>query len=216
MSELIIWTYDWVPEAPRPFMRDLRLKWACEEAGLAYEVRTTPFADRGPEHLARQPFHQIPYLDDGEVKLFESGAGLLHLAGKSDRLMPSDPLGRAQTLQWAIAALNSVEMVSVPWWFLTISGQPDNGLTGWLRQRLDHVESTLQEREWLAAGRFTVADMLMADALRVPQVRAFGERPASEAYITRVTGRPAFKKALADQLAFFAVADRRRAEKGDR
>lgn len=207
MSELIIWTYDWVPEGPRGFVRDIRLRWACEEAGLAYTVHTVPFNERGPEHLGRQPFGQVPFLSDGELEIFESGAGLLHLARKSEKLMPRDPVGEAQTLQWTMAALNSVEMVSVPWWFLEISGAKENGLTGWLESRLDHMERIFTEREWLVGDRFTVADLLMADALRVAKIRAFGERPATESYIARITERPAFRKAHADQLAHFAATD---------
>jgi len=214
MGELTIWTLDWVPEGPRGLVRDLRLRWACEEAGLGYTVRTIPFEDRHTNHLERQPFGQVPYLDDGELKIFESGAGLLHLARKSDRLMPSDPAGAAETQQWTIAALNSIEMVSVPWWFLKISGAEKNHLTGWMGMRLDQLEKTLSEREWLAAGRFTVADLLMADVLRVPEVRAFGDRPATEAYVARVTDRPAFRKAQADQMSLYAAADEKRAEKG--
>jgi glutathione S-transferase len=213
-NKLTIWTYDWVPEGPRGFVRDLRLRWACEEAGLDYDVRTVPFDGRETNHLARQPFGQVPYLDDGGLEIFESGAGLLHLARKSDKLMPPDPAGEAETLQGTIAALNSMEMVTVPWWFLKMCGDADNQLTGWLGKRLDHVEMVLSEREWLAAGRFTVADLLMADVLRVPAIRAFGDRPATEAYVARATGRPAFKKARADQVAGFEAADETRAEKG--
>lgn len=210
MSELTIWTYDWVPQGPRGFVRDLRLRWACEEAELAYTVRTVPFCDRQTNHLARQPFGQVPFLNDGELEIFESGAGLLHLARKSDRLMPTDPVGEAQTLQWTIAALNSIEMVTVPWWFLKISGDADNQLTGWMSQRLDHLEAILSQREWLVADRFTVADLLMADVLRVPAVRAFGSRPASEAYVARATDRPSFKKSKADQIRLFEAADEKR------
>ncbi len=210
MSDLTIWTLDWVPQMPRGFVRDLRLRWACEEAGLGYLVRTIPFDDRATNHLERQPFGQVPYLNDGDIELFESGAALLHLARKSEALAPRDPAGEAETLQWTIAALNSVEMVSLPWWFLEMSGAPTNGLAGWLSQRLDHLERILGEREWLAAGRFTVADLLMADVLRVEKVRAFGDRPASEAYVARVTDRPAFRKAHADQMAHFEAADRAR------
>jgi glutathione S-transferase len=213
MSELIIWTLDWVPEFPRGFVRDLRLRWACEEAGLAYTVRTVAFEDRETNHLAQQPFGQVPFLSDGGIDMFESGAGLLHLARKSETLMPRDAVGEAQTLQWTIAALNSIEMVSVPWWFLGMSGQ-DNGLAGWLTSRLGHMERVLSERQWLAADRFTVADLLMADVLRAARLRAFGDRPASEAYVARVTDRPAFRKAHADQLAHFAEADRRRSAAG--
>ncbi len=210
MTALTIWTYDWVPEGVWGFVRDLRLRWACEEAGLAYDVRTIPFDGRETNHLARQPFGQIPFLDDGNVKLFESGAGLLHLARKSETLMPIDPIGEAETLQWTLAALNSIEMVAVPWWFLTVSGAADNQLTGWLGMRLGQLETLLGEREWLAAGRFTVADLLMADVLRVEKLRAFGDRPVTEAYIARITDRPAFRKAKADQTALFKAADSKR------
>lgn len=206
MSGLIITTFDWVPDAPRGYVRDLRLRWACEEAGLAYTVHTVPFKPRSPGHLAQQPFGQVPYLSDDGADLFESGAGLLHLARKSEALMPTDRAGEAQTLQWTIAALNSIEMVSVPWLYLGWVGAPDNHLTSWLEARLTHMETVLSGRDWLAAGRFTVADLLMADALRVPSVRAFGSRPATEAYVARVTARPAFAKAYADQLAHFAAA----------
>jgi glutathione S-transferase len=212
VSELTIWTYDWVPEGPRGFVRDLRLRWACEEAGLGYAVRTIPFDGRETNHLARQPFGQVPFLTDAGVEIFESGAGLLHLARKSETLMPRDPAGEAQTLQWTIAALNSIEMVTVPWWFLKITGAENDGLTGWMSSRLAHMERVLGEREWLAAGRFTVADLLMADVLRVSKVRAFGDRPATEAYVARVTDRAAFQKAQADQIAHFAAADRTRAD----
>lgn len=207
MSELVIWTFDWVPEAPRGFVRDIRLRWACEEAGLGYSVRTVPFDHRNGDHFARQPFGQVPFLTDGELEIFESGAGLLHLARQSEKLMPRDSVGEAQTLQWTIAALNSMEMVTVPWWYLEVTGVKDNQLTDWLERRLDHMERVLKEREWLAADRFTVADLLMADVLRVAKVRAFGKRAATESYVARITERPAFKKAHADQLAHFAAAD---------
>ena len=214
MNDLIIWTYDWVPDGPRGFVRDLRLRWACEEAGLAYSVRTVPFDERETNHLSRQPFGQVPFLSDGGLEIFESGAGLLHLARKSDKLMPRDPAGEAKTVEWTIAALNSIEMVSVPWWFLNLSGAQDNALAEWLAKRLGQLETVLGAREWLVADRFTGADLLMADVLRVPSVRAFGDRPASEAYVTRVTDRPAFRKARADQLAHFAAADASRAASG--
>lgn len=214
MNELTIWTLDWVPQGPRGFVRDLRLRWACEEAGLAYAIRTIPFDGRETNHLADQPFGQVPFLKEDGVEIFESGAGLLHLARKSEHLMPSDPAGEAETVQWTIAALNSIEMVTVPWWYLKMCGDENNGLTGWMTGRLGHMERVLSEQEWLAAGRFTVADLLMADVLRVPDVRSFGDRPATEAYIARATDRTAFKKANADQIAHFEAADRNRAKVG--
>jgi glutathione S-transferase len=214
MTDLIIWTLDWVPEGPRGFVRDLRLRWACEEAGLVYSVRTVPFDGRETNHLSQQPFGQVPFLSDGDVEIFESGACLLHLARKSDKLMPRDLVGQAHTTEWMFAALNSIEMVSVPWWFLEVTGAKENALTQWVASRLGQLEKVLSEREWLAADRFTVADLLMADVLRVSKVRAFGERPATEAYVSRVTARPAFKRARADQLAHFAAGDAKRSPAG--
>jgi len=210
MSDITIWTLDWVPEMPRGFVRDLRLRWACEEAGLPYAVRTISFEDRATNHLAQQPFGQVPFLTDGSLEIFESGACLLHLANKSGCLMPADAQGQAQTVQWIVAALNSIEMVTVPWWFLEVSGATENALTGWMSMRLGHLEQVLDGRDWLVADRFTAADLLMADVLRVERIRAFGDRTATERYISRVTDRPAFKKALADQLVHFAEADARR------
>jgi len=175
-------------------------------------VRGVPFEGRETNHLDEQPFGQVPFLHDGDVRLFESGACLLHLARKSETLMPCDPPGEAEVLQWTVAALNSIEMVSVPWWFLNHSGAGNDALDGWMSQRLGHLERIFSAREWLAAGRFTVADLLMADVLRHPDIRAFGDRPATQAYIDRVTSRPAFRKAHTDQLAYYAAADRARAE----
>ncbi|MBN9420734.1 glutathione S-transferase [bacterium SCN 62-11] len=209
MSEaLTIWTFDWVPEGPRGFVRDVRLRWACEEAGLEYEVKSVSFKERDQGHFSRQPFGQVPFLEDRGVTIFESGACLLYLARMSEVLMPRDRQGEAETLEWTIAALNSMEMVTVPWWFIGMSMEKDNPLEDWAMQRLKHLEAVLAEREWLAAGRFTVADLLMADVLRVPKVRAaIVDLPALHHYVDRVLARPAFRKAYDGQIAHFAKAD---------
>lgn len=208
-NKLTVWTYDWVPEGPRGYVRDVRLRWALEEAGLDYAVRAVPFDDRAPEYLARQPFGQVPLLEDGDIVLFESGAGLLHLGRRSETLMPRDPQGESEVTQWLISALNSVEMVTVPWWFVKMTtGASENPLYDWMTQRLDRLERVLEGREWLAASRFTVADILMADVLRVPDVLSELEnRPALRGYVARALARPAFEKARADQLAHFEAAD---------
>lgn len=211
MTTLTIWTYDWVPEMPRGFVRDLRLRWACNEAGLAYEVRTVPFDGRETNHLERQPFGQVPFLSDGEIEVFESGAGLLHIARQSETLLPHDAAGEAEAVQWLFAALNSIEIVTLPWWFLGVTGGESEALTGWVGKRLGQLEDVLAKRDWLAAGRFTVADLLMTDVLRVPGVREFGNRPATAAYVDRITARPAFVKAHAEQIAQFVAADAARA-----
>lgn len=207
-AKLTIWTYDWVPEGPRGHVRDIRLRWACEEAGLAYETGSVPFQNRGPDHFVNQPFGQVPFLQDGDLTIFESGAGLLHLARKSEKLMPRDAKGEAETLEWTIAGLNSIEMVSVPWWFIGLSNPPENPLEAWMHSRLERLNDVLAKREWLAAGQFTVADILMSDALRVPKVlNAATAFTALPPYVARATARPAFKRAHAAQMAHFAKAD---------
>jgi glutathione S-transferase len=210
-KEFIVWTYDWVPPYPRGYVRDIRLRWALEEAGLAYSIKTVPFDNRGLEHIARQPFAQVPFLDDGEIRVFESGACLLHLAEQSEKLMPRDAQGRADTQQWLIAALNSVEMVTVPWWFISFSKPEVNPLADWMKQRLDRLEAVLKERQWLAASRFTVADIMMSDALRI--LNRLGELEKYtdlKDYVERACSRPAFQKAHQDQLAHFEAADANR------
>src|ERR1043165_1904645 len=115
MGDLVLTTYYWVPQLPRGFVRDLRVRWALEEAALPYRVASVPFDGRGAEHLAHQPFGQVPWLTDGDISIFESGAILLHLGQRNPELMPSDPRGRNEATEWVFAALNSVEMASLPW-----------------------------------------------------------------------------------------------------
>jgi len=213
MAELTLTTFDWVPELPRGFVRDLRVRWALEEAGLPYRVESTPFGDRKPEHFAHQPFGQVPWLTDGDLSIFESGAILLHLGELSDKLMPADRRGRSDAKEWLFAALASVEAASQPWSFFMFSG--DTAQTPMRKQfddflkvhRLKHMETVLAGREWLA-GTFSAADILMADVLRlVNRFDGLADYPACRAYVARATARPAFAKAHADQMAHFAAAD---------
>jgi glutathione S-transferase len=213
MNDLILTTYDWVPEAPRGLVRDLRVRWALEEAGLAYRVESTPFRDRRPDHFAAQPFGQVPWLTDGDLTIFESGAILLHLGEKSPVLMPTDRRGRAEVMEWVIAALNSVDLPSQPWALFRFMGFPGEApearfIEDFLKARLDRMEAVLAGRAWLAAGRFTVADLLMADVMRqVDKFDGLAAYPACHAYVARITARPAFLKAYDDQMAHFAAAD---------
>src|SRR6185295_12121066 len=110
MADLVLYTFDWVPETPRGFVRDLRVRWALEEAALPYRVASAPFRERKAEHFAHQPFGQAPWLTDGDHSIFESGAILLHLGELSDKLMPREPHARSDTKEWMFAALNSMEM----------------------------------------------------------------------------------------------------------
>jgi glutathione S-transferase len=213
MNDLVLTTYDWVPEMPRGYVRDLRIRWALEEAGLPYRVESTPFRDRKPEHFAHQPFGQIPWLTDGNLSIFESGAILLHLGELSGKLMPTDRRGRSDVKEWLFASLASVEAASQPWSFFMFMGDTaetpmrkffDDFL---FQHRLKNMETVLAEREWLA-GTFSVADILMADVLRlVDRFDGLADFPACRGYVARATARPAFVKAHADQMAHFAAAD---------
>jgi glutathione S-transferase len=212
VGELVLTTYDWVPPPPRGFVRDIRVRWALEEAGLPYRVDSTPFRERGPEHYAHQPFAQVPWLTDGDLSIFESGAILLHLGEKSEKLMPKDARGRSEVIEWVFAALNSVEMASLPWSLMQFSGDTDSKpftfFDDFLKTyRLGRIEPVLAQREWLA-GTFSVADIQMADVLRlVDRFAGLKDYPACADYVARATARPAFVKAHADQLAHFAKAD---------
>jgi glutathione S-transferase len=212
MAELILTTYDWVPEPPRGYVRDLRVRWALEEAGLPYRVESVPFRDRRADHFSHQPFGQVPWLTDGDLSIFESGAILLHLGARSPALMPADPRGRSAVTEWLFAALNSVEMASLPWSLYKFTKDTSDTpgrqlLERFLQLRLGHMEKVLAGRDWLAGG-FSVADIAMADVLRlVARFDGLAAHPACAAYVTRATARPAFTKAHADQLAHFAAAD---------
>jgi glutathione S-transferase len=212
MADLTLTTFDWVPEPPRGFVRDLRVRWALEEAALPYRVASVPFGERGAEHFAHQPFGQVPWLTDGDISIFESGAILLHLGELSPALMPIDPRGRSDTVEWVFAALNSVEMPALPWTMFKFMGNDDGSpavkfVADFLKLRLKHMETVLAVREWLA-GSFSVADILMSDVLRVvDRFDGLTDNPACRAYVVRATARPAFAKARADQMAHFAAAD---------
>lgn len=213
MTDLTITTFDWVPETPRGYVRDIRVRWALEEAGLPYRIETTPFGDRKAGHFAHQPFGQAPWLTDGDLSIFESGAILLHLGERSDALLPAGPRERSDAKEWLFAALNSVEAASLPWTILVFSGEGDatsawKMFDGFLKtHRLQHMEPVLAGREWLA-GSFSVADIAMADVLRlVDRFDGLANYPACRDYVARATARPAFVKAHADQLAHFAASD---------
>lgn len=212
MTHMILTTFDWVPEMPRGYVRDLRVRWALEEAGLPYRVETVPFRTRNADHFAHQPFGQVPWLTDGDISVFESGAILLHLGERSEALMPADRHGRSDVKEWLFAALNSVEAASLPWSIFQFCGDSAETpgrkqLTEFLESRLGHMDFVLAGREWLA-GTFSVADILMADVLRlVDRFDGLGQHPACRNYVARATARPSFVKAHADQLAHFAAAD---------
>ncbi|WP_165857581.1 glutathione S-transferase family protein [Marinobacter sp. JSM 1782161] len=212
MNTLSLTTFDWVPDLPRGYVRDLRVRWALEEAGLPYRVESVPFRDRAAAHFGHQPFGQVPWLTDGDQSIFESGAILLHLGELSDALLPTDARQRSEAIQWVFAALNSVEMASLPWSlarFLDDNSETpaQKHLEDFLAARLRHMESVLAGRDWLVDS-FSVADILMADVLRlVDRFDGLADYPACADYVARASARPAFRKAYADQMAHFAAAD---------
>lgn len=214
-------TYDWLPEFPRGFVRDIRARWVAEETGTPYRIETVPSHPRSEAHRAMQPFAQVPILKDGDLTLFESGAILLHLA-EGTALLP--PARRAEITQWLIAALNSVEPVSGRWTVMLLSdkmpqifGPPSppevkDHARKLMLSRLDALEGLIAERDWIAAD-FSVADIMLADVLRpVAAHGALEGYPALQAYVARATARPAFQKAMADHMAHWAEADSARAK----
>jgi len=215
MGELVLTTFDWVPPPPRGFVRDLRVRWALEEAGLPYRVETIAFGDHKAAPTPHQPFGQVPWLTDGDRSIFESGAILLHLGERSPALLPAEEPARGEAKEWLFAALASVEAASQPWSFFMFSGDTESPsfkmFEDFLKtHRLKHLEPVLAGRDWLA-GTFSVADILMADVLRlVDRFDGLADFPACRAYMRRATARPAFQEAHADQLAHFAAADAQR------
>ena len=208
---LTITTFDWVPEMPRGYVRDIRPRWACEEAGLPYRIATVPSTDKSAAHLAIQPFHQVPVLQDDDRTIFESGAMTLYLGEKSPVLMPADEDGRIEVLQWALAALNSIEPPVTGWAVARFFHRDEASAARWeewMTQRLAQLDAVLSTRAFIAAGRFTAADILMTEAVRMAGDEGkLAPHPAVTDYVARMTARPAFRKALADQLAHFAAAE---------
>lgn len=212
MPGLILTTFDWVPETPRGYVRDIRVRWALEEAGLPYRVESVSFNTRSAEHFANQPFGQVPWLTDGDLSIFESGAIMLYLGERSEALMPGDSRSRSEVVEWLFAALNSVEAASLPWSIYRFFGDTAETpgrqhLDQFLEARLGHMEKVLAGREWLV-DRFSVADILMADVLRlVDRFDGLSGHLACRDYVARATARPSFRKAYEDQMMHFAAAD---------
>lgn len=214
--DLTIYTYEWLPEFPRGFVRDLRARWAAEEVGRPYHVATVPVQPKSDAHRAMQPFGQVPVIVDGDLTLFESGAIVLHLA-EGTALLPEAK--RAEITQWVIAALNSVEPAIGSWMLRQLGktlpqvfGPPaspelEAHLRKFMDSRLAVVEALLADRDWIA-GDFSAADILLADVLR-PAVNAgaLTDYPALTAYLDRATARPAFQRAMADHMKHWTDAD---------
>ena len=205
--------YKWVPDFAQGFVRDLRVRWALEEAGIGYaENLITLEENKSPGHLQRQPFAQVPAYRDGPVDMFESGAIVLRIAEGSEALMPKEEPGRARTISWVFAAMNSVEpqvmnvrLADLFWagepWAAAFGAKAGEALTA----RLNRLSDWLAGKDYLE-GQFSAGDLMMACVLReIAGSVHLAPFPELEAYCARCLGRPAFERALAAQMKVFAA-----------
>ena len=205
-----ITAYRWVPDFAKGLVRDLRPRWACEEAGIPYRERLIDVTAKPAWFYDEQPWGQVPTLRDGDVHVFESGAALLHIGEQCETLLPRDAHGRATAISWLLAAFNSVEPALMEYGNVTLFAANEEwaqlrrpSLEDFIGKRLDPLERHLAGREWLGEA-FTIADIAMVTVLRVlERSELMPARPAVAAYVERGMARPAFQRALDDQLAAF-------------
>lgn len=217
MPNPVITAFDWVPDFARGQVRDLRVRWALEEVGQPYDVLyLTQGSQKEEPHRARQPFGQVPTYEDGDLILFESGAIVLHIAerfagGPGEALLPADPAARARAIEWMFAALNTVEPPIMDHAIATLferdkpwSGPRLPAILERIDGRLAELSRRLGDGPWLDGERFTAGDLLMVAVLRIVADDGLLDGHANlAAYVARGEARPAFRKALADQMAGF-------------
>lgn len=213
-APVTITAFDWVPDFAKGQVRDLRVRWALEEVGQPYAVRYLAQGEqKEAPHRACQPFGQVPTFEEGDLLLFESGAIVWHVAERFPGLMPADPAVRARSLEWLLAALNSVEPPIVDWTMATLfeAGEPWSAprvpsTVKRMTDRLKEASDRLGDAEWFA-GAFGPGDLLMVSVLRILDgTGVLDPFPNLAAYVARGTARPAFARALADQMAGFTGA----------
>lgn len=212
---ITISAFKWVPDFAQGQVRDLRARWALEEAGLPYRSRLLMQGDQdSPEYRALQPFGQVPILEeDGEV-LFESGAIVLHIGERSEALLPKEPRARARATQWLIAALNSIEPFVMNLALIDIFYSNEEwaklrrpGAAEFVQKRLGALSASLGDKPFLDGEHFTAGDLMMTTVLRaLHYTDLVSSDTRLAAYVERCTSRPAFKRALDAQLADFRSA----------
>jgi glutathione S-transferase len=194
-------------------VRDLRPRWALAEAGLAYQTRLLAMGEQDkPEYRALQPFGQVPIFEEDGFVLFETGAIVLHIAERSEALLPKEPQARARSTQWVIAALNSIEPFVLQVALIDLFYKDEEwaklrrpGAVEFAQKRLKGLANALGDKAYLDGDSFTVGDLMMTTVLRIlPDETAKHENLA--AYVNRCTARPAFQRALAAQLGDFKEA----------
>jgi glutathione S-transferase len=211
-ASIEITAFAWVPEFAQGVVRDLRARWALEEAGLDYRVRLLS-QPRPAEYLQEQPFDQVPILREGELCIFESGAIAQYIGDKSETLLPRDPQGKYRAIQWTYAALNSVEPAILNLLLIDIFYAGEEwaklrrpGAADFAKLKLKRVSDWLGDKTWLEGDRFTIGDLLMVTVLRfLRHTELVAEFPNLAAYQKRGEARPAFQRALTDQLAVYAA-----------
>jgi glutathione S-transferase len=212
---ITISAFKWVPDFARGQVRDLRPRWALEEAGLPYATRLLDQGDQdGSDYRALQPFGQVPVLEEDGFVLFESGAIVLYIGERSETLLPAEPKARARATQWVIAALNSIEpfVINVALIDLFYANEEwaklrRPGAVEFVQRRLAALSKSLGDKPYLDGTRFTAGDLMMTTVLRILQhtdIVTRDERLA--AYIERCTARPAYKRALDAQNRDFQEA----------
>jgi len=200
-----------VPPFAQGLVRDLRVRWALEEAGLPYRERLLDAMNERPEgYLREQPFGQVPIYSEGDIHMFETGAIVLHIAERSDVLMPRDPAARARAMSWVVAALNSIEPFIQYVAFIDAFHAKEEWARGareqmleFSKKRLGRLSDWLGEREYLE-HRFTAGDLMMTTMLRILRhTDVVAEFSNLARYQARCEARPAFQRALEAQLAAF-------------
>jgi len=211
MSNICITAFKWVPPFAQGLVRDLRVRWALEEAGLPYSEKLLgPGEQNSPAHRSVQPFGQVPVYEEDGLTLFESGAIVMHIAERSEVLLPKDPAQRSRARTWMFAALNSVEphvqnLTTIDLFFQNEewAKQRRPAAEKLARSRLEALASSLAGRDYLE-GSFTAGDLMMASVLRfLRHTSMVADMPVLAAYQARCEARPAFARALAAQLAPF-------------
>jgi glutathione S-transferase len=211
MSHIRVTAFQWVPDVAKGLVKDLRVRWALEEAGLPYEEKLLGVGEhKSPAHRALQPFGQVPVYEEDGLTLFESGAIVMHIGQRCPTLLPTDPAKRARTITWMFAALNSVEpdvqnLASMDLFFANEEWAKLRrpAAEKQAQSRLEGVARSLEGRDYLEY-EFTAADLIMTTVLRIPRnTDLVKSLPGLAAYQARCEARPAFQRALASQLAPF-------------
>jgi len=212
---ITISAFRWVPEFARGYVRDLRVRWALEEAGLPYRTRLLEQGDQDKDdYRALQPFGQVPIFEENGFSLFETGAIVTHIGEQCEALLPTDRKARAQALQWVFAALNSIEPFIMNVVVIDIFYADEEwaklrrpGAVAFAQRRLAGLSNSLGDKPYLGGDRFTAGDLMMSTVLRALDYTDLVSGDARLAgYVARCTARPAFQRALDAQLGDFRDA----------